>query len=156
MRRGFQMVARIPYPVTVPKYFTFANEVATMPFLLSSEFPIVPEVYGYSPAPDNIETEYISMCFRESTRLIDIWFDLEDGDIISITRQLAELELKMMSITFLADGSLKIWKRWQGGRASPPREQASLRLVWQEITARRGSRTNVSRSTPFFIITPLN
>lgn len=36
MRDGFQMVARIPYTVTIPKYFTFASEVATMAFLRSS------------------------------------------------------------------------------------------------------------------------
>ena len=32
MRNGFQMVARIPYTVTAPKYFAVASEVATMAF----------------------------------------------------------------------------------------------------------------------------
>jgi hypothetical protein len=36
MRDGFQMVARIPYPATVPKYYAVASEVATMDFLRSS------------------------------------------------------------------------------------------------------------------------
>jgi hypothetical protein len=65
-------------------------------------------VYGYSPGPDNVaKTEYIFMGFVEGTQLIDIWFDLDEEDIIiSITRQLAELESKMMSITFPAGGSL--------------------------------------------------
>ena len=59
MHDGFQMVARIPYPATVPKYYTVASELATMVLLCSSVLPI-PEVYGYSPAPDNAaETEYI-------------------------------------------------------------------------------------------------
>jgi hypothetical protein len=106
MRGGFQMVARIPYPITVPKYFAVASEVATMALLRSSGLPI-PEVYGYSPVPDNAaETEYIFMEFVEGTSLSDIWFDLGEGDIISISRQLAELESKMMSITFPAGGSL--------------------------------------------------
>ncbi|KAI0289096.1 protein kinase subdomain-containing protein PKL CAK Fmp29 [Russula brevipes] len=106
MRGGFRMVARIPYPITVPKYFAVASEVATMALLRSSGLPI-PEVYGYSPAPDNTaETEYIFMEFVEGTSLSDKWFDLGEGDIISISRQLAELESKMMSITFPAGGSL--------------------------------------------------
>ncbi|EIW82704.1 protein kinase subdomain-containing protein PKL CAK Fmp29 [Coniophora puteana RWD-64-598 SS2] len=106
MRGGFQMVARIPYPVTVPKYFAVASEVATMALLRSSGLPI-PEVYGYSPVPDNAaETEYIFMEFVEGPCLSDTWFDLGEGDIISITRQLAELESKMMSIAFPAGGSL--------------------------------------------------
>ena len=30
MRHGFQMVARIPYPFTVPRYFAVASEVAIL------------------------------------------------------------------------------------------------------------------------------
>ncbi|KAF8895895.1 hypothetical protein CPB84DRAFT_1848229 [Gymnopilus junonius] len=52
MRGGFQMVARIPYPVTVPKYFAVASEVATMTLLRSFGLHI-PELYEYSPAPNN-------------------------------------------------------------------------------------------------------
>ncbi|GJJ07193.1 hypothetical protein Clacol_001393 [Clathrus columnatus] len=106
MGDGFQMVARIPYSKTIPKYFAVASEVATMDLLRSSGLPI-PEIYGYSPVPDNAaETEYIFMEFVKSTCLSDLWFDLTEEDIISITRQLAELELKMMSIAFPGGGSL--------------------------------------------------
>ena len=106
MRDGFQMVARIPYPVTIPKYFAIASEVATMDLLRSFGLPM-PKVYGYSPTPDNAAgTEYILLEFVQGTNLSDIWFDLGEGEIISISRQLAEFESKMMSITFLAGGSL--------------------------------------------------
>lgn len=67
MRGGFQMVARVPYPATVPKYYAVASEVATMDLLRSSGLPI-PKVYGYSPAPDNAaETEYIFLEFVQGT-----------------------------------------------------------------------------------------
>ena len=46
------------------------------------------------------------MEFVQGTSLSDIWFDLDEGEIISISRQLAELESKMMAITFPAGGSL--------------------------------------------------
>ena len=106
MHDGFQMVARIPYPVTVPKYFTVASEVATMAFLRSSGLP-VPEVYGYSPVPDNAaETEYIFTEFVKGISLSDIWFELEEKDIISVLRQLTELESKMTLTAFPAGGSL--------------------------------------------------
>ncbi|KAL5499239.1 hypothetical protein ACEPAH_1757 [Sanghuangporus vaninii] len=106
MRDGFQMVARIPYPVMVPKYFAVASEVATMTFLRSSGLPI-PQVYGYSPESDNMaETEYIFMEFLRGTKLADIWFELKEEEIISLFRQLAELESRMMTIAFPAGGSL--------------------------------------------------
>jgi aminoglycoside phosphotransferase (APT) family kinase protein len=106
MHGGFQMVARIPYPATIPKYFAIASEVATMDLLRSSGLPI-PKVYGYSPVPGNAaETEYIFMEFIKGTSLSDIWFDLEEEDIISVLYQLAKLESKMMSIPFPAGGSV--------------------------------------------------
>ncbi|KAF8591989.1 protein kinase subdomain-containing protein PKL CAK Fmp29 [Ramaria rubella] len=80
MRCGFQMVARIPYPVTIPKYFAVASEVATMALVRSFGLPI-PEVYGYSPTPNNAAgTEYILMEFVQGTNLSDIWpgITLED------------------------------------------------------------------------------
>ena len=106
MHDGFEMVARIPYPVTVPKFYAIASEVATMRFLRSSGLP-VPEVYDYSPSSDNAATtEYIFMEFMRGTNLRDVWMELEEPDIVSILRQLAQLESRLMSIPFPAGGSL--------------------------------------------------
>ena len=100
------MVARIPYPATVPKYYAVASEVATMEFLRSSGLH-VPQVYGYSPASGNAaKTEYIFMEFIGGTKLSDVWLELKESDIVSILRQLAQLESQMMSIPFPAGGSL--------------------------------------------------
>ncbi|KAJ7731138.1 protein kinase subdomain-containing protein PKL/CAK/Fmp29 [Mycena maculata] len=78
MHGGFEMVARIPYPVTVPKFYAVASEVATIRFLRSSGLP-VPEVYDYSPSSDNAaKTEYIFMEFIRGTKLSDVWMELED------------------------------------------------------------------------------
>ena len=106
MHDGFEMVARIPYPVTVPKFYAIASEVATMRFLRSSGLP-VPEVYDYSPSSDNVaKTEYIFMEFIRGTKLSDVWMELEEPDIVSVLRQLIQLESRMMSIPFPAGGSL--------------------------------------------------
>lgn len=106
MHGGFEMVARISYPVTVPKFYAIPSEVATMRFLRSSGLP-VPEVYDYSPSSDNAaKTEYIFMEFMRGTKLGDVWLELEEPDIVSVLRQLAQLESRMMSIPFPAGGSL--------------------------------------------------
>ena len=106
MHDGFEMVARIPYPVTAPKFYTIASEVATMRFLRSSGLP-VPEVYDYSPSSDNAaKTEYILMEFIRGTDLSDVWMELEEPDIVSVLRQLSQLESRLMSIPFPAGGSL--------------------------------------------------
>ncbi|KAF5386262.1 hypothetical protein D9615_002307 [Tricholomella constricta] len=102
MHGGFEMVARIPYPVTVPKFYAIASEVATMCFLRSSGLP-VPEVYDYSPSSDNAaKTEYIFMELMRGTKLSDVWLELEEPDIVSVLRQLAQLDSRMMSIPFPA------------------------------------------------------
>jgi len=107
MHGGFEMVARMgPYPVMVPEFYAIASEVATMRFLRSSGLP-VPEVYDYSPSSDNAaKTEYIFMEFMRGTKLSDVWLDLEEPDIVSVLRQFAQLESRMMSIPFPAGGSL--------------------------------------------------
>lgn len=100
------MVARIPYPVTVYKFYAIASEVATMRFLRSSGLPVL-EVYDYSPSSDNVaKTEYIFMEFMRSTKLSDVWLELEEPDIVSALRHLALLESRMISIPFPAGGSL--------------------------------------------------
>jgi len=59
---GFQLVARIPYSILIPKAYALASEVvATMDFLRSKGLPI-PKVYAYSFMSKNeAETEYIPM-----------------------------------------------------------------------------------------------
>ncbi|KAF8339360.1 hypothetical protein F5887DRAFT_889470, partial [Amanita rubescens] len=117
--RTFRTVARIPYSATVPKHFAVVSSVATMALLRSFGLPI-PDAYIYLPAPnDAAGTECISM---ESVPGTDTWFDLGEREIISISRRLATLESKMMSIAFPAGGSLyytergreRLWAYWAG------------------------------------------
>ncbi|KAG2008851.1 protein kinase subdomain-containing protein PKL/CAK/Fmp29 [Coprinopsis cinerea AmutBmut pab1-1] len=106
MKDGFQMVARIPYPCTLPKFYAVASEVATMDFLRSSGLP-VPEIYGYSPTEDNeAGTEYTFMAFVRGVKLSDVWYDLDESGMVYVLRQLVELEAKMMALSFPASGSL--------------------------------------------------
>ncbi|KAJ3781612.1 kinase-like domain-containing protein [Lentinula aff. detonsa] len=106
MHDNFQMIARVPYPITVPKFYAVASEVATMRFLRAKGLP-VPEVYAYSPTPDNAAgTEYIFMEFVKGKKLTDVWMELKEADLASVLRQMVELECRIMTIPFPAGGSL--------------------------------------------------
>jgi hypothetical protein len=106
MRDGFQMVARIPYPMTEPKRLLVASEVATMGYLRSHGIP-TPEIYGYSTTSQNpTGTEYIFMEFNRGINLGDIWFELGETARIAVVRRLVELESRLFSLNFPASGSL--------------------------------------------------
>lgn len=155
MHGGFQMVARIPYPATVPKHYTLVSEVATMTFLRSSVLSI-PHVYGYSPTPDNGE-------FVRSNKLSDVWLDLGGtGNHFG----LAPTWPKTMSISFPAGGSLycvqDLEKVAGGSRISLEDERFCVdpdaRLL---LRYGRGSQLEVGRGprrplSAFFLITRLN
>lgn len=105
-----QIVARVPYPITVPKFYAVASEAATLEFLRSSGLP-VPKVYGYSPDSNNAAgTEYIFMQFVRGTNLRDIWPVISDEEVVSVIRQLAQIESSMMALSFPAGGSLYFTK----------------------------------------------
>ena len=90
----------------IPKAHALAGEVATMDFLRSKGLPI-PQVYAYSLTPENeAKTEYILMQYVEGTDLSQIWFELEEHQIVSLMEQLAKIECTMMSISFPAGGSI--------------------------------------------------
>lgn len=61
MRDGHQVIARLPYPLTSPKCYATASEVATMDFVRLHGIP-VPQVYNYSATSRNpVVAEYIIM-----------------------------------------------------------------------------------------------
>ncbi|PPQ82668.1 hypothetical protein CVT24_004340, partial [Panaeolus cyanescens] len=92
-----KVVARIPYPITVPNYYAIASEVATIEYQRTCGIP-VPEIYGYSADSDNIAgTPYILMEFIPGPTLSDVWRNLGDEEVVSVIHQLTELESRMMS-----------------------------------------------------------
>lgn len=106
MRDGFQLVARIPYPMTVPKQLVIASEVATIDFLRSHGMP-VPKIYGYSTVAENsIGTEYVLMEFMRGTNVGDVWFTMTEKQRLKLVAEIADLEARMFAIDFPASGSL--------------------------------------------------
>ncbi|KAG6850737.1 hypothetical protein H0H93_009360 [Arthromyces matolae] len=110
LRDGQQVVARVPYPMTVPHYFAVASEVATIEHQRSRGIP-VPDIYGYSANSDNVAgTPYILMEFIYGPKLSEVWPSLGDEEVISVIRQLTQLESRMMSQPLPAGGSLYFTK----------------------------------------------
>ncbi|KAG6814759.1 hypothetical protein H0H87_007580 [Tephrocybe sp. NHM501043] len=68
MHNGFQMIAHILYPITEPKFYAVASEVAMMAFLRAHDLP-VPEVYGYSPMSDNAAKSEKGRAFSKRLQL---------------------------------------------------------------------------------------
>lgn len=106
MRDGFQVVARIPYPVTEPKSLVVASEVATLDFLRSHGIP-APRIYGYSVVADNpAGTEYIFMEFIQGQNLGDVWYTLSEKARRTVVTNLVQLESRLFGLRFPASGSL--------------------------------------------------
>lgn len=106
MRNSLRLVARVPYPVTKPKFLVIASEVATMDFLHSHGIP-VPKIFGYSAAMDNpAGTEYIFMEYVQGTNLGDIWFTLTAKKRAKIVTSLVQLESRLFNLSLPAAGSV--------------------------------------------------
>ena len=81
LRDGFKLVARIPYPILIPKAYACASQGATVDFLRSKGLPIL-EVYVYPYTPENeAGTEYMLVEYVEATHLSEVWFNLEKKEI---------------------------------------------------------------------------
>ncbi|KAI0631483.1 kinase-like domain-containing protein [Trametes polyzona] len=109
-RNGKRVIARVPYPVTAPKYFAIASEVATIEYLRSRGIP-APAIFGYSADENNAAgTPYILMEYVQGSKLGEVWSGLKDEEVISVVRQLTQLESRMMALPFPAGGNLYFTK----------------------------------------------
>lgn len=73
---GFEVIAKLPYSLTVPKHFTTESEVATLDILSSKGIP-VPRVYAWSSQSDNaVGSEYVIMEKAPGQPLESRWFSL--------------------------------------------------------------------------------
>ena len=98
MKDGFQIIARLPYPLTQPKRFAVASEVATMDLVRSHGAP-APQIYGYCTNADNpVGAEYILMERAKGKSLGDVWFTLSPKERIKVLSGIAEQEANLFSL----------------------------------------------------------
>lgn len=106
MRDGYQVLARLPYPATLPKRYTIANEVATMDFVRSHGLP-VPKVFDYSTTTENpVGAEYMIMEKVAGKQLGDVWYIMSEEERLKMILQVVEMETKLFSIQLPASGSI--------------------------------------------------
>ncbi|KAM5453108.1 hypothetical protein MaudCBS49596_002884 [Microsporum audouinii] len=105
-----QILARLPYPSTVPTRLAVASEVATLGLLHYHDIP-VPKVLGYSANPDNpVGAEFILMEKVNGTPIGDSWYTLSDKQRLKVLAGLVQLEAKLFAIQLPASGSLYYWR----------------------------------------------
>ena len=103
---GLQVIARLTYPLTYPKHFSVASEVATMDLVRSYGVP-VPKVLDYSATSNNaVGAEYIIMEKVNGRDLGDIWYELSEKERIKVVAQVARLESVLFSISLPGCGSV--------------------------------------------------
>lgn len=106
MLDDFQLIARIPYPMTEPKHLLVTSEAATIDFLKLHE-KLVPKIYGYSPTADSAAgVEYILTGHIKGTSLAEIWNNLDKNATEKVISNLVELESRLLNLKFSASGSL--------------------------------------------------
>ncbi|KAL8992780.1 MAG: hypothetical protein Q9188_007499, partial [Gyalolechia gomerana] len=106
MRDGLELIARLPYPITVPKRYATASEVATIQFAEHHGFP-VPKIYDYSTTAANpVGAEYVIMEKVSGKPLRTRWHSLTLDDKCKVLDQLVQVEAALFSIELPASGSI--------------------------------------------------
>ncbi|RAL12649.1 phosphotransferase family protein [Aspergillus homomorphus CBS 101889] len=103
---GETVIARLPYPSTVPEHYTLASEAATLDYLRLQGIR-TPEVYAWCGTKANpVGAEYIVMERLEGIPLGERWYALTPKEHHKIMKQIVEWETRLMSLQFPASGSL--------------------------------------------------
>lgn len=105
MKDGSSVLARIPYPTTVPRRFAVASEVGTLAFLRARGIP-VPRVLGYSADKNPVGAEYILMEKLPGKPIGDAWFNLSEKTTLKVFYEIVSLEAKLFANSLPASGSL--------------------------------------------------
>nr|POE94651.1 altered inheritance of mitochondria protein 9, mitochondrial [Quercus suber] len=106
MQDGFEVIAKIPYRIARPEYYTTASEAATLTFLKQKGLP-VPGVLSYcAKAANPVGSEYILMEKAYGVSISDRWQDLTDLEIRRLAHSFVQIEKQLFDITFGAIGSL--------------------------------------------------
>ncbi|KAI9709971.1 MAG: hypothetical protein M1820_003049 [Bogoriella megaspora] len=106
MNDGVQVIARLPYPTTVPKRYAIASEVATIDLVRSYGVP-VPRIFDYATTPQNaVGSEYIIMEKMLGNEVGHRWFELSTSERKVITLDVAKIEGLLFSIPLPACGSV--------------------------------------------------
>ncbi len=105
-RDGLKVIARLPYPCTIPRKYGIASEVATMEFLRIHGIPI-PKILDWSSSASNqLGSEYIIMERVSGRELADTWHTMTFKERMAVVEKIVDIERLLFGIQFPASGSL--------------------------------------------------
>lgn len=105
-RDGLKVIARLPYPSTIPREYSIASEVATMEFLHDHGVP-TPKVFDWSSSASNsVGSEYIIMERVQGKELADTWYTMTFQERMAVVENIVDIERILFGIQFPANGSL--------------------------------------------------
>lgn len=100
------VIARLPYPSTVPREYGIVSEVATMEYLRLHSVPI-PKVFAWSSSTDNpVRSEYIIMEKVQGKELEHTWYTMTAKEKRAIVEKIVDIEKTLFAIRFPASGSI--------------------------------------------------
>ncbi|QVM06336.1 hypothetical protein D8B26_001048 [Coccidioides posadasii str. Silveira] len=105
MKDGLSLLARLPYPSTMPQRLAVASEVATLAFVRACGIP-APRVLGYSAHDNPVGVEYILMEKLPGRPIGDAWFSLPEKDRLKVLHEIVTLEAKLFANSLPASGSI--------------------------------------------------
>lgn len=105
MKDGSSILARLPYPSTLPRRLAVASEVATLAFVRAHGIP-TPRVLGFLIDDNVVGAEYILMEKLPGRPIEDTWFDLSEQERLKVLHQIVRLETKLFTIDLPASGSI--------------------------------------------------
>jgi hypothetical protein len=108
MDDGQEVVAKIPFRNAIPARYLTASEVATMDFLRNQLQIPVPKVFAWSFDRDSnpVGVEYIVMEKASGVALGDLWWSLDNKQLLKVITQLVKYEAKLLQTRLSAYGSI--------------------------------------------------
>ena len=105
-RDGLKVIARLPYPSTIPRKYGVASEVATMEFLRLHGVPI-PKIFDWSSSTSNqVGSEYIVMERVQGRELAETWYTMTLKERMAVIEKIVDVERILFGVQFPASGSL--------------------------------------------------
>jgi hypothetical protein len=105
MKDGTSVLARLPYPSTLPRRLAVASEVATMNFVRAHGIP-TPRILGYAIDENPVGSEYILMEKLPGRPIGDDWYNLSEQQRLQVLHDIVRLESKLFNIHLPASGSI--------------------------------------------------
>lgn len=100
------VIARLPYPCTLPPSFGIASEVATMQFLRLHGVP-VPQLYAWAPSAENaVGSAYMIMAKAEGQELEHTWYKMSVSERMNMMENVVQIEERLFQIQLPACGSI--------------------------------------------------